>query len=297
MKKSLETNNRKFLGIVLLTIVSFLFYSNIFGADVDRLGVIHEKTFKVKDGQRLELYASMGDVKISTWDKDELYVKVSGSSKVEKKFEFTFEETSYGVKIEAKREGGGGWFNFNWFSSGNDLMFEISLPKKFVVKAKTSGGDMRVRDLSGEVDLNTSGGDIDLLNYKGDGQLHTSGGDIKCENSGGNLEVSTSGGEINLKSTNGKIDAGTSGGDIILDYSGNNEGVELHTSGGDIRVYVPKDFKANVYCKTSGGDVDVYFDKQRSETIKSNRYEGEFNSGGNRLECTTSGGDIVIKEK
>lgn len=295
MEKALELNNKKFLGIILLTIFSFLFYTNIFGADVIKVSVIHEKTFKVKEGQRLELYASMGDVKINTWDKDEIYVKVSGSSKVEKNFEFTFDETNYGVKIEAKREGG--WFNFNWFSNGSDLVFEISLPKKFEVKAKTSGGDMRIRDLTGEVDLNTSGGDIDLLNYKGDGLLHTSGGDIKCENSGGNLEVSTSGGEINLKSANGRIDAGTSGGDIILDYTGNNEGIELHTSGGDIRVYVPKDFKANVYCKTSGGDVDVYFDKQRSEKVKSNRYEGDFNGGGNRLECTTSGGDIVVKER
>jgi len=295
MEKSLEANNKKFLGIILLTIVSFLFYSNIFGADVDRLGVIHEKTFKVKEGQTLELIASMGDVKISTWDKEELYVKVSGSSKVEKKFDFSFEETNYGVKIEAKREGG--WFNFNWFGSGGDLVFEISLPKKFEVKAKTSGGDLRVRDLTGEVELNTSGGDIDLLNYNGNGFLHTSGGDVKCENSGGNLEVSTSGGEINLKSANGRIDAGTSGGDIILDYSGSNEGIVLHTSGGDIKVSVTKDFKADVYCKTSGGNVDVYFDKQRSEKVKSNRYEGEFNGGGNRLECTTSGGDIVIKEK
>lgn len=295
MESALKTNNKKFLGIILLALISFLFYSNVIGADVKHLGVLHEKTFKVKEGQRLELYASMGDVKIDTWDKDELYVKVYGSSKVEKRFEFTFEETSYGVRIEAKKEGGG-WFNFNWFSS-DGLKFEINLPKKFEVEAKTSGGDISVRELTGVVTLKTSGGDISLLNYTGDAEIHTSGGDIEIENSGGNLDVSTSGGEIKLNTANGRINAGTSGGDITLDYEGENEGVDLHTSGGDIRVYLPSDFKADVYCKTSGGDVDVYFDKQRAETIKSSRYEGAFNGGGNTLKCTTSGGDIVVKER
>lgn len=297
MERVLETNNKKFIWIILLAILSLLFYSNIISADTGNLGVLHEKTFKVKDGQRLELFASMGDVKIDTWDKNELYVKVIGSSKVERNFEFIFEETNYGVRIEAKKEGSNNWFNFSWFGGSQDLKFEINLPKKFVIKTKTSGGDIYVRDLSGEAELKTSGGDIVLLNYNGDANINTSGGDIEIENSGGNLDVATSGGEIRLKSANGRIEAATSGGDISLDYIGNNEGVDLHTSGGDIHVYLPSDFKADVYCKTSGGDVDVYFDNQRSEKVKSSRYEGTFNGGGNRLKCTTSGGDIVVKER
>lgn len=297
MEYALKTNNKKLLSIIIIAIISLLFYSNVFGGDLGYLGVLHEKTFKVKDGQRLELYAAMGDVKIDTWDKEELYVKVLGTNKVERKFDFTFEETSYGVRIEARKEGSDGWFNFSWFGGGNDLRFEIQVPKNFEVDAKTSGGDMWIRELAGRVNLKTSGGDISLLDYKGDADLNTSGGDIEIENSGGNISVSTSGGDIIMKSANGRIDAGTSGGDVTLDYEGNNDGVELHTSGGDIRVYLPSDFKADVYCKTSGGDVDVYFDKQRSEKVKSNRYEGTFNGGGNRLKCTTSGGDIVVKER
>ena len=81
MESAVGTNNKKLLSIILIAIVSLLFYSNVFGDDLGYLGVLHERTFKVKEGQRLELYASMGDVKIDTWDKDELYVKVLGTSK------------------------------------------------------------------------------------------------------------------------------------------------------------------------------------------------------------------------
>ena len=47
------------------------------------------------------------------------------------------------------------------------------------VDAQTSGGDMRVRQLTGNLVLRTSGGDIKAEGISGRVDVHTSGGDVE----------------------------------------------------------------------------------------------------------------------
>ncbi|MGD8781572.1 MAG: DUF4097 family beta strand repeat-containing protein [Ignavibacteria bacterium] len=287
--KSIETDRKLYL-IIFLAAVGLFFYSNLFAQS----RTIHEKTFDVSPGQLLELETSTGDVNIKTWSKNELYVKVLGNRKAEDKMEFDFYETSDGVKIKAEKEGGWTSSWFNW-GRGFDLKFIIKLPEEFNLNVRTSGGDIDVTNLEGTAKLHTSGGDIELLNYSGDASLHTSGGDIVCENSGGKLDVHTSGGDINLSSANGEVYASTSGGDIELDYTGNNEGIELKTSGGDIMVDVPSDLEADVYLKTSGGRIRCDVDGMKEMNKTKSKLSGTLNGGGKSFECKTSGGDIKVR--
>ncbi len=304
----LTADNKKFLWILIIALISLILASNAFAGG---LKVIHEKTFNVKPGEKLELDAYCGDIVINTWDKNELYVKVFGNNRAEDNIDFEFVKTSSGVRITAEREGS---IFFNWFSSIN-LRFEINMPKEFDVEVETSGGDISAKNLkgkmtyktsggdvalnstSGQLLIKTSGGDIDLTNHIGESEAQTSGGNIKCMNTKGDLYVRTSGGSIQLKAVDGKINAHTSGGDIELDYSGVNRGVELTTSGGDIDVFLPSDFKAEVELRTSGGSIETEFTTTKTYKIKSYLFEAEFNGGGNKLYCKTSGGDVTVKEK
>jgi DUF4097 and DUF4098 domain-containing protein YvlB len=273
------------------------------------LELLHDKNFDVSTGELFELEASNGDVNIESWDKNSLSIKVYGNSKAEDKIEFTFEKTGKGVYAKAVKEGS------SWFSwmSGIKLRFDVKVPKSFDIDARTSGGNINLFDLEGKLILKTSGGDVKLKNTSGDLTAKTSGGNITAENHTGNaflktsggdivshnflgdIDAGTSGGNIKLNVKEGKISAGTSGGDVELFYSGKNKGIKLGTSGGDIVVNLPKDFAADVLCKTSGGDVEVDFPSQSSTKIKSGRFEGKINNGGEMLECKTSGGDITVK--
>jgi DUF4097 and DUF4098 domain-containing protein YvlB len=288
--------------------VGIILSSNLYGQE---LKVLHEKSFPIESGKTLKVDVSTGDIKVTSWDKEEVFVKIYGNKRAEEKVNFSFNSDENEVNIYGKREGG--WFN--WFSGNIRLKLEIFVPSKFNIKMKTSGGDMylskivgdiklstsggdlSVKESAGNMHVTTSGGDITLNSVKGKFQLTTSGGDIKAVKFEGPFKASTSGGDIELKSSNSKIEASTSGGDIKLEYSGENQGIQLSTSGGDIDVFVPADFNAKADLKTSGGDISCNLPTNNVVKISSSKYEADLNNGGNVLICKTSGGDIKVKKR
>ena len=289
---NLGINHRSSLKLVLIltiTAFSFLLTTN---SEASNGKVLHEKTFNVSAGGKLVLKADVGDAKVETWNEDKVYVEISGNSKAEDEIEFRFEQTSNGVEIIADKESDG-WFSW---SSGFDLNFHFKVPKEFNITLKTAGGDLETMNLMGDVEMKTSGGDIKLHNVDGEIELGTSGGDIDGKEITGNLNAGTSGGDIDLSVQGGKISAKTSGGDIKLRYSGENLGIERGTSGGDIDILLPSDIKADVFLRTSGGDIEVNYPNADYSVMKSYKYEGKLNGGGNLIEAKTSGGDVNLRE-
>jgi DUF4097 and DUF4098 domain-containing protein YvlB len=278
--------------------ISFTFFiliiiaacSNLFAGN---LKVIKERTFEISPGKDLKVDASSGDVLISSWDKDEVYIKILGNEKAEDQMKFDFYNNENKVEVIAKREH---WL-FDWFSSGVKVRFEIKVPIKFNIKARTSGGDVYTTNTSGNLDISTSGGDIKFENVSGVFDVSTSGGDISGWNFHGDLNASTSGGDINLKGGDSKINASTSGGDIYLAYDGKNEGIDLSTSGGDIQIKLPEDFNASAKMHTSGGEISCDLTANRAKKISSTKFEADLNQGGNPLLVETSGGDISVLKK
>ena len=304
----IKNDKSKLLAIISIIIIGLSLQNPLTAKE---LKVLHEKTFNVSKGQMLELYADVGDVKVNSWEKNELYVKVLGNDRAEEKLEFEFVTTENGVKITAKKEGSS-WFS--WFSSIK-LKFEIMVPSEFDSNIRTaggdvifsdifgnsdirtSGGDVKLRGTGGDLLLKTSGGDIEVVNHNGDAEMGTSGGDINVDGLMGNIDASTSGGDVKMNIVKGKVEAGTSGGDISLSYSGPNMGIFLSTSGGNIHVYLPGDIQASADLRTSGGDIECSLPATRTNKVSSSKFEGEINGGGNVIRCKTSGGDIILKEK
>lgn len=99
------------------------------------------------------------------------------------------------------------------------------------------------------VDLHTSGGDLDLEDITGDLEASTSGGNIDIMDVRGETKVWTSGGEINAEVVHGAFDGRTSGGDISLskiwDRQYEDHEIDVKTSGGDIVLTLPEDFPAS----------------------------------------------------
>jgi hypothetical protein len=281
---------KKNIPILFFVLILLNAFINIYAGD---LKVIKERTFPISPGKVLKVDASSGDVLVSTWDKNEVYIKILGNEKAEDKMKFEFNNDNDMVEVIAKREH---WLS-GWFSSGIRLRFEIKVPIKFNEKVRTSGGDVYTTNTSGNLDISTSGGDIKLENVDGIFDLSTSGGDISGMNFQGNLNASTSGGDINLRGNDSKIKASTSGGDIYLDYKGTNEGISLSTSGGDIQIRLPQDFNASAKMHTSGGEISCELTANNAKKISSTKFEADLNNGGNPLYAETSGGDIDILKK
>ncbi|MCX6149293.1 MAG: DUF4097 family beta strand repeat-containing protein [Ignavibacteriales bacterium] len=291
----------------VLLLLSFIFIT-VASVYADDVRVIHEKTFQTEMGKSFKLNTSSGDVYISTWDKPEVYVKISGNKKAHDKMKFRFDKDNNGVTIEGKRDSWFSWFNWN----NVYVKYEVKLPANYNANISTAGGDIKIYDIKGTINFETSGGDIFVKNSegvvhsstsggditiemsKGKLDLSTSGGDIHAKKFDGDLSVSTSGGDIVLEGQNGKVNASTSGGDINLTYLAVNKGIDLSTTGGDIYVKVQSDFSANADLSTTGGDVTCDLPITSKGKITASRIRGEINGGGPSMECSTTGGDIKV---
>ncbi|MBI2620514.1 MAG: DUF4097 family beta strand repeat protein, partial [Ignavibacteriales bacterium] len=229
--------------------------------DVDERGV-RSKSFTVDRGGKLEVSVRSGDVRISPWSKNEVYVKAEGIDEEDLE-RLTMTQSGNTVRVQFRPRGDWGW--------GGHLQFDINIPADFNVDMKTSGGDLEVLGaISGRVEGSTSGGDIRLESVVGIVDMSTSGGDIRVGDIRGNVKLGTSGGDIHLKKVDGDADVKTSGGDIKVESVGKK--LEARTSGGDIEIGT---VGGEVNASTAGGDVKV----------------GKV-SGGARLR--TSGGDIRL---
>lgn len=277
----------------------------------DELRLIREKSFQMKDWQNVYVNASGADVKVESWDKQEVYVKIFSNRRAEEKMTFNVYQENEVVKVIVKRKGS----FFNWFGGGLSVRIEIITPKNYNARVETSGGDIKVANITGGFRLETSGGDIittntdgklkvetsggeiSLFKHKGAMDLSTSGGDIICKETTGDLNAETSGGDIKIDLSEGKLYASTSGGDIIINYSGMNKGFQAETSGGDIQVKLPASFKARAHFETSGGGITNNFSNSKSERVRRGEVDAEFNGGGEILKLETSGGDIRVDQK
>lgn len=284
---------------------------SMFGSDESRDRHI-EKSFTVRSGGNLLLDTDAGDVDIETWDRDEVMVKVdiAGTDRRAEKFEVKFSSDGDRVTVIGKSSDNS---FFKWDVGELDINYHITVPKKFTVKANTSGGNMALRNMEGDVrletsggnltaegvdgtvNLNTSGGNITIKTVKGAVKGETSGGNIRADHVDGDVNVQTSGGDIDLSLIDGSVHAETSGGGISLRLNGENKGIDVHSSGGDINIYVSDSVAANLEASTSGGKVRCELPITVKGDMSDEELRGKINGGGNVIRAETSGGDVKIK--
>ena len=214
---------------------------------------------------------------------------------------------------------------------GENLHFEVRVPRDTRVEVETSGGAIRiaglagaatlrsaggglqVRDLDGPLDAHTSGGGIDVRDVRGKVLLDTSGGGIRAEGVAGDLAAETSGGGIEIAGVEGDVTASTSGGGVeIRDVSGRivahssggpvfaafragaSSGGSLSSSGGGVRVAVDPAARLSVDASSSGGNVTCDLPITVQGTVRRTALRGELNGGGSPLVLRSSGGGIRI---
>ncbi|HMH22103.1 MAG TPA: DUF4097 family beta strand repeat-containing protein [Puia sp.] len=160
--------------------------------------------------------------------------------------------------------------SMNW-KKGLSISFKVFAPQGSSTTLRTSGGNIRLKDLSGGIqDFKTSGGNLDIDQLSGKITGRTSGGNIIVADSKEDIDLSTSGGNIEASNCNGNIRLSTSGGNLRLRLlqgsirsstsGGNVEGEEVkgelsaHTSGGNVRL---RDLYCSLETSTSGGHIEV----------------------------------------
>lgn len=297
------------------------------------------RNFNVAEGGTLVIDADLGDIDIQPGGNGvsvdvRRHARTTSQSKANdffRDYEVTFAQEGNTVRVKGKYDRPNKWFNF--WGDDLDVKFVVTVPARFNVQLYTSGGDIRIGDLNGEVKAKTSGGDLDLgriggmvdartsggdVNisgarssvtlYTSGGDVavgeasgtvsaRTSGGDIEVRHAGGNLVAHTSGGSISIGEARGSIDAETSGGSIdarLTQQPGGDS--QLRTSGGGITLSVAGNVALDVDAHTSGGDVETDVPVTLLGKQSESTLNGKLNGGGPRVVLRSSGGDIRLRK-
>lgn len=275
---------------IITLLLALLFSVSLLKAQ--ELPVIYEKTIPSTSGKILKTLSISGDVKIKTWNKDEVEMKVRGNDKAKEKLEYNLSEENGSILAKVNRKSGE-----EWKSGTLKFSTEITIPEKYNLDVSTAGGDVKIEKLEGTMDVATAGGDVKLADVAGILNLKTSGGDIKVQNFKGNVNAQTSGGDIKLQGLDGEIKAETSGGDVKVEYAGENKGIDLSTMGGDVSLKLPADFSAEIDLKSNGGTVKCDLTVTSSDKNTPSTILGKIGTGGKLVKCRTMGGDIRISNK
>lgn len=218
-----------------------------------------EKTFNVSKGDKLAVTVTNGNVTISTWNKDQAYIKVSN-----------IDEDDLN-KLKIGQIGNLVVVDFNGQDS-DDLLVEVSMPAQFNLDVSSGAGNITTKGkIKGPVGLSTGGGNIKLDDFGDKLSVSTGGGNISAGNIYGEAEISTGGGNISIGNIGAKTDVSTGGGNISIGNIGGN--AEVSTAGGIISV---GKISGTAELSTAGGNVNL-------------------DGASGQVEVNTAGGNIVVK--
>ena len=271
------------------------------------------ESFSVSGDTDLEVQTSGGSIQVYGTERGEVRVEMyvrkrgkyvdPGEADLD---EWDISINKQGSKVYAVAERKG---NRRWGRNSYSISFAVYAPRNTETDLRTSGGSIRLESLAGTQIARTSGGSMRAENIDGDLNLRTSGGTIRIADIQGNIEAKTSGGSIDVGKAIGDVTAHTSGGSITIEgVSGNlsartsggsirayfdelGDEIDLSTSGGSIRVTVPKG---------AGLDVDLRGNRVNTElqnfsgSSKRRSLEGSLNGGGTSLRARTSGGSVTL---
>ncbi|HYP16618.1 MAG TPA: DUF4097 family beta strand repeat-containing protein [Opitutus sp.] len=283
-----------------------------------RIERVVEKTFAVPAGGLLKVETQGGNIAVQTSNEPAVTViakqRFKANSEAEadelaERLELRIEQAGSGVLAQAKYE------RPKWGSLPVQVDFVVTVPTRYNVDLRTSGGNVSVGDLEGaatvrtsggdvtlariaqDVDARTSGGNIVLTEGRGTVTLNTSGGDIRVDRAVGVTELDTSGGNIHVKSVENTLHADTSGGDVTATIAGPLKGdCSLSTSGGQVRATVARTAAFQLDASTSGGGVsaDGLTITIEKGNVGKDRLTGKVNGGGPLLKLRSSGGNIAV---
>ncbi|HKC24797.1 MAG TPA: DUF4097 family beta strand repeat-containing protein, partial [Thermoanaerobaculia bacterium] len=167
----------------------------------------------------------------------------------------------------------------------------------------SSGGDVGIDSVKGDLKATTYGGEVRAGSVTGDARLETSGGDVVVRSCGGALTAKTGGGDISVKAR-GPIRAQTSGGSVTAELTSaqQKDASEISTSGGDVTLTLPANFKGDLDVRVNGVDSEGdYIVSEFPELSVSKRHgsqsaEGRLGGGGTRVTVRSTSGTVTIRK-
>ncbi|MDN5212414.1 DUF4097 family beta strand repeat-containing protein [Fulvivirgaceae bacterium BMA12] len=291
--------------IILTTvIVQGLLISALGQTKLQVLTKIVEKSFVASSSTSLQVDGQKSDIRVNTWNRNEVRVVLKLISKSPSK-SVAEKELDYQRYILEKKKEIIHLKNYLVIPQGVSKLqsiqvasYEITVPRGCKMTLTNQYGDVEVYNLSGVVNMNVKYGKIRLENLNAAIQIHSYFGDLIVRNVDGHLKVNANHTKINLDDIAGDVKLNSTLGDVYIGTAKDIKSLDIIASKADITLENPDYQQFNFSLKSKFGDVlvpDQYQQYFRSHTRDNKSFVYEPLSKGSSISLITSFGNIIAK--
>jgi len=249
----------------------------------------YDKTFDVQAGGTLRISGVNGDIKVSAGRADKVTIFEEMDLDVYTRNEA--EEVLDHVRHAYRQDGNVVTIDGDNIRHADNRLFTVTVPDKFNLELATSGGDLEINGIGGNVKLHTLGGDVMAKDITGVVEVNTAGGDLVFTSISGQLHANTSGGDISMKEMLGECTVSTQGGDIEVRHATSR--LSLSSSGGDLSL---NQIEGPFDAKTMGGDIELIKFTGPQGSLATMGGEINLSDCSGVLRINSQGGDIQGKD-
>ena len=262
-------------------------------------GFATDTTITVQSGTRLKVQNMGGDVTIKTWDRNQLRVQASHSSRTYIDFEIR------GAVVEVQAHGRRGPANAvdyeitapAWMALELGGMYaEISVEgTRAPIKAETLEGNITIKGGGEAITLTTVNGRIRVEGAHGRMDLHSVSEGIEVSESQGDVTAETVSGDIHLRRVQAKnVDLQTVSGDLVYDgpvIDGGSYAMLTHS--GSVTMGVPEGANATISLSSAMGDFNSTLSLKAERSTK-RRQVYRIGSGSATVDLEAFSGEINL---
>lgn len=205
-----------------------------------------------------------GEIEIEGWDEDQVRVRGDlDELATGLRFEVRGTETQIEVKMPRR--------DVNW-GDGSDLVIMVPEQSRIAVDAVST--DVTAKNILGGVRMRTVSGDIELNRGEQNISLQTVSGGISTQDTKGDLRARSSSGEIELRTHQGNADVETMSGELDLDVKGAQR-LRGSTISGEIEVDASFAEGTQSEFASVSGEINIEIDQPNNLTIFANTVSGD----------------------
>jgi len=221
--------------------------------------------------------ANDGDVEVSVGSSQQVDVRViTRGWKIKDDVQITGNQSGNHVEIKLHKTS-----NVCFGVCFQSIRVEVRVPRESDLNIHTDDGNVRVENVTGNLQFETGDGDVRLRDVEG--SLHADTHD-------GNVEVNGRFNVLSLHTGDGNIDA------EVGAASAPQSGWLLRSGDGNIRLKLPDNLGADLDAHSGDGAVHVGFPIGTSRNGNENSVRGKINGGGISIELRTGDGDIKVEK-
>ncbi|MEO6314342.1 MAG: hypothetical protein ABIU63_14025 [Chitinophagaceae bacterium] len=278
MKKHTKLYKHILSGALLLATCSTLFAAP--GPDVEKTKT-YSKSYSISNNDKVNINNQFGEVKITTWNKNEVKVDVTITAKSSSDERaqaildnITIEDSKNGDGVSFKTTMGKQEFKGDKKGNNNqgmEINYEVSMPASSALNLQNQFGKSFVPDMSGSVEIVQKFGELVAGNLPNAKDLHVEFGSAVVE-SIGNCKIVIKFSKAEIKKMNGSIKSNFEFCDKIkLTLDNNVTDFTMNNSYSKIEIAVAGSFGGDFEIHTSFGD----FKNSSSLSLKEEKDDDE----------------------